>query len=634
MFTFFNENKRLLNAIFEWLSEVVGENDFVSVDFGKYSGFYRFEFPLRSGDRPQKISPLQKSKITFVIRKPDKLSSGDQWATIFSSPEIEVLENKNRPHTIKPLRWGFSDEKRVAAFRIARDALQKFLEDASRLERNYFLAFPPRFSLRTDVDVALWVKGRLRGSSVVEGMSLGEGIAEAAILSSRDSRFKPLSSEDLPDTRIEVTIMHDIRVPLSERERSKNAIYPEKGYLLEKNSKKGWYLPEVFNIKRFRNLEDFLGDLAQEKAGLNRAVYKKASVFIFEVDDFIESEDHSLALALWGPVIKNDHLIPNSEFIIPRLRTAADWLCRIQEPDGNIPPIIDSLTGRATKQIDCPRFAFTAWALAEFGKAIGEGKYIHAAEKSFEYLKKYLISNIQYQISNFELTLAYFGQLSVALGKIKDACSAGDKLLERSGAFSFDPITIAQIASFFKILSTSDARFSTPFKNLASILKENFERQTKEKNPMNLAVWAELVNVFSDVDQEFSENVAAWLKKHQMPNGAFPESIHSTSHSILRVSDPMGSGQAESNFVYTRGTGKIFEVLALAPEKNKEAITNVLRWLFSMQYDGENTFFTADTVRPMIIGGFRHDYLNQELWIDSAAHVILGGTRLTKNGFP
>src|SRR3989344_5674059 len=189
MFTFFNENKRLLNAIFEWLSEVVGENDFVSVDFGKYSGFYRFEFPLRSGDRPQKISPLQKSKITFVIRKPDKLSSGDQWATIFSSPEIEVLENKNRPHTIKPLRWGFSDEKRVAAFRIARDALQKFLEDASRLK---ILAFPPRFSLRTDVDVALWVKGRLRGSSVVEGMSLGEGIAEAAILSSRDSRFKPL----------------------------------------------------------------------------------------------------------------------------------------------------------------------------------------------------------------------------------------------------------------------------------------------------------------------------------------------------------------------------------------------------------------------------------------------------------
>ena len=604
MFTFFNENKRLLNAIFEWLSEVVGENDFVSVDFGKYSGFYRFEFPLRSGDRPQKISPLQKSKITFVIRKPDKLSSGDQWATIFSSPEIEVLENKNRPHTIKPLRWGFSDEKRVAAFRIARDALQKFLEDASRLERNYFLAFPPRFSLRTDVDVALWVKGRLRGSSVVEGMSLGEGIAEAAILSSRDSRFKPLSSEDLPDTRIEVTIMHDIRVPLSERERSKNAIYPEKGYLLEKNSKKGWYLPEVFNIKRFRNLEDFLGDLAQEKAGLNRAVYKKASVFIFEVDDFIESEDHSLALALWGPVIKNDHLIPNSEFIIPRLRAAADWLCRIQEPDGNFPPIIDSFTGRATKQIDWPRFAFTAWALAEFGKAIREGKYIQAATKSFEYLKRNLISNS-------ELTLAYFGQLSVVLGKTKEARSVGEKLLERSDAFLFDSITIAQIASFFKILSKNDTRFSTPFKNFAAALKTNFEANLKKDSVMNLAVWAELVNVFSGVDQEFSENVALWLKKHQLPNGAFTESTN-------------------SNFVYTRGTGKIFEVLALDPKKNKAAFERALTWLFSMQYNEENMFFVPEEICPKILGGIRHDYFNQEAWIDSAGHYLFGGMRFIR----
>ena len=626
MFYFFNENKRLVNAVFDWLSGVVGGNDLISVDFGKYNGFYRFEFPLRSGDRPKKIGPPQNSEITFVIRKPDKLSSGDQWATIFSSPEIEILENKNRPHTMNPLRWGFSDEERKIAFKIARDALQIFLEDTSRLERNYFSTLSPRFSLRADIDVALWINGRLRGSSVVEGMSLGEGIAEAAILSSRDSRFKPLSSEDLPDTRIEVTIMHDIRVPLSKRERSKNAIYPEKGYLLEKNSKKGWYLPEVFNVKRFRNLEDFLGDLAQEKAGLDRSAYKKADVFIFEVNDFIESADHSSTLNLYGPVATGNFPIHDSKFLLERMRLAADWLIRIQEPDGNFPPIIDSLTGRAIKQIDWPRFAFTAWSLVEFGKAIGEEKYIQAAEKSFEYLKQHLISNSQFSIPNFELTLAYFGQLSIALEKTKEARSAGEKLLGRSGVFSFDPITIAQIASFFKVLFKDDTRFSTPFKNLASILKENFEKQIKEKgsmnpvrgsasNGMNLAVWAELVNVFSGVDQEFSENVALWLKKHQLPNGAFPEST-------------------SSDFVYVRGTSKIFEVLALAPEKNKAAIANVLQWLFSMQYDEENTFFITETVRPMIIGGFRHDYLNQELWIDSAAHVILGGTRLIKNGFP
>ena len=90
-FNFSNENKRLINDVFDWLSEVVSENDLISVDFGKYNGFYRFEFPLRFGDRPQKISPLQKSEIAFVIRKPNKLLLGDYWVAIFSSPEIEVL---------------------------------------------------------------------------------------------------------------------------------------------------------------------------------------------------------------------------------------------------------------------------------------------------------------------------------------------------------------------------------------------------------------------------------------------------------------------------------------------------------------------------------------------------------------
>jgi len=629
-FTFFNENRRLLNAVFDWLSGVVGENDLISVDFGKYNGFYRFEFPLRSGDRPKKISPLQKSEIAFVIRKPNKLLSGGQWVSIFSSSEIEVLENKNRPHSIKPLRWGISDEERKIAFKIARDALQIFLEDTSRLERNYFSTLPSRFSLRADIDVALWIKGRLRGSSVVEGMSLGEGIAEAAILSLRDSRFKPLSSEELPDTRIEVTIMHDLRIPLSTKEFKRNIIYPEKGYLLQQKTvnrysnvleniriingggknrlegRTGWFLPEVFNVQRFRRLEYFLGELAEKKAKLKRGAYKSAKILVFEVDDFIESSDHQSALELKGPVVKVNSSV-DSDFLLNRMHSAARWLCNIQEPDGNIPPIIDPLTGRATKQIDWPRLAFTAWALVEFGKATKEEKYTHAAEKSFEYLKRNLISN-------FELTLAYFGQLSVALGKIKDACSAGDKLLERSDAFSFDPITIAQIASFFKILSKNDTRFSAPFGNFATALKINFGDNIKKGVAMNFAVWAELVNVFSGVDQEFSENVTLWLKKYQLPSGAFPESTN-------------------SDFVYVRGTSKIFEVLALAPEKNKAAITNVLQWLFLMQYDDENTFFIADTIRPMIIGGFRHDYFNQELWIDSAAHVILGGTRLTKNGF-
>ena len=126
---------------------------------------------------------------------------------------------------------------------------------------------------------------------------------------------------------------------------------------------------------------------------------------------------------------------------------------------------------------------------------------------------------------------------------------------------------------------------------------------------MNLAQWAELVNTFWGVDQPFAEKVLDWLKAQQLPSGAFPEST-------------------ASDFVYTRGTGKISEVLALDPERNRTAIEAVLPWLIAMQYDEENTFFIPPEARPKILGAFRHDYLNPEAWVDSAGHVLLGGARL------
>ncbi|MFY9461955.1 MAG: AMMECR1 domain-containing protein, partial [Candidatus Sungiibacteriota bacterium] len=452
----------------------------------------------------------------------------------------------------------------------------------------------------------------LRGSAVVENRNLGKGIAEAAIIASHDGRFKPLSFGELPYTRIEITVMSDLRLPLSEYERKKNVVYSEKGYLLKSGSAKGWYLPAVFNVRRFRNLEEFLGDLAQEKAGVRRDFHRDADVCMFEVNDFIESSNHQTSLQLAGPIVGTvfELKILNSgpHILDSRLRMAADWLCRIQEPDGNIPPVINPLTGLQT-QIDWPRLAFVAWSLAEFGKMINEEKYIQAAEKSADYLRKHLLGNYELRITNYELTLAYFGQLALASGRLPEAALAASKILDRLNSLNFEAIAFSQIASFFKKMSGADRRFLAPFENLAKILKENFDKNLKSRQPMSLAVWAELVNTFRDVEPEFSQKVAEWLMGNQLQNGAFSEST-------------------ASDFVYTRGTSKIFEVLALEQEKNKEAIEKALDWLFSMQYDEENAFFVPEEIRPKILGAFRHDYFNHETWIDSAGHLLLGATRL------
>lgn len=200
----FSKNKRQLKAIFNWLSSVVGQNDLILLEReGKLSYFY-FDFPLRYGDKPKKTKTLSAGReITFIIQKSESGESIEEteWIKIFNSPEWQVLEKKTRSENIFPLRWRLNKEEKIAVLKIARDALEKFLTDGQRLEQAYFSGLSPRFYLKTDLDVALWVKGRLRGSAVVENRHLGEGIAEAALLASHDARFKPLAANELSNTR-------------------------------------------------------------------------------------------------------------------------------------------------------------------------------------------------------------------------------------------------------------------------------------------------------------------------------------------------------------------------------------------------------------------------------------------------
>lgn len=606
------DRTRQVEAVLEWLSGIAQPEDRILVEFPGYRRCFYFEFPLRFGDGP-KIARRVPQGNTFTIRQPQPRDSlGELWVAVFISPSIEVWETRTRTSRTPPLRWGLSAEEKRIALKIAREALQKFLAGGERPSPEHFRNLAQRFYQRTDLDVALWTEGRLRGSQIIENRHLGEGIAEAAVSASRDVRFKPLSLEELDRTRIEVTLISPLRIPLSPTERERNLIYPEKGYVLEHGDRQGWFLPEIHNVRRFRILEAFLGELAHDKAGLPPASHVAAKVCIFEVDDFIDSADWQRALTLWGPIVKLEEEtdILNQSNLLPRLRAAADWLCRIQEPDGNIPPITDPLSGRQT-QIDWPRLAFAAWALAEFGKAAGEGRYTEAADKSCAYLRTHLVPKLRLQAPHLDLTLTYYGELCLSIGNLHDVATVAAKILSRLDQLRFEPIAFAQIASFLKRLSQEVAQSGTYFGKLAEVLRENFEASIARRVPMDLAAWAELVNVFVGVDQEFSEKVAEWLRSQQLPNGVFPQST-------------------ASDFAYTRGTGKVFEILSLGSGKHAETITRALRWLFSLQYDNENTFFVPKEVRPKIIGGFRHDYFNHETWIDAAGHLLLGGARMRK----
>lgn len=600
---FWRKEDNVLKAFFAWASLLVSDEDCILINLLPTQGYFYFTFPLKHGDRPRRSAALPEGKkVRFIVSADQRMESiSGSWISIYSSPYLTIFENKHSSLEIPPLRWKLDKKEKKKALEIARKALQENLCNNSFLTQEYFDALPPQFYVKTDLAVALWVNGSLRGSAVFEGSSLGEGIAKAAIRASRDKRFKPPSCDELPTIRIEVTVIQNLRIPITDTELKENILDTQKGYCYEEGKRKGWYLPEVFNVRKFSDFEEFISMLAKEKANIEGKP-SISSVLHFEVDDFIESDDHVSAISLKGPV---PAAIERGEMKNVAER-AADWLVAIQEPDGNFPAIFDPISCRVIRQIDWPRLAFSAWTLAEICHVFPKEKgYKEAAEMACSYLSKYLFE-MKYEISNLSLTFAYFGNLCLSLGKEAEALEVYSKI-DISQA-QFEPILFSQVASLLKRLSKYDSSKEKEYFRLTSYLKSEFEKRLS-KESLSLAAWAELANSFIDLDPAFSKRVCDWLISFQSPDGSFPSS------STIR-------------FSYTRGTGKIFEVLSLMPDQYAEALKNVLAWLSSMQYDEDSLFFVSNYSKAMVKGGFRHDYLNPESWIDAAGHVVLGSARM------
>ena len=592
---------RAVLAIIDWIRAVADDTTIVRIEFPRYTASFHFLFPLRAHDVPRRIWKNTESP-SFIIRAPAPYPEGD-WASAFRSSDIEVLEKtKEGKRGMVPLRFGLSHKERMLALQFVRNIMHDVLEKRPVSEQ---WNTPPRFLLSADVNIALWVEGVLRGSQIVAGRSLKNGLVEAARMTLADPRFKPITPEELQSVRIQIGLINPLRVPLSETIRAQNRILPEKGYLLSFKEKKGWFLPEVLNVRRFRNLHELLMNLAEEKAGIDVTLIRSARVILFKVEDFIESEDHARSIHLYGSMPVPVLNVADRDV---RFRAAADWLVSLQEEDGNIPPIIGPLTGRSA-QIDWPRLAFTGWALAEFGKVVHEDIYRAVAEKAFAFLRTYLL-DVERAIPHRELSLAYFGRLAHALDHGYEARSAASLLVMKAPQLTFDAITFAQIAGFLRLIHSKES--SEVVAILEQTLKKTFLDLHQKKTPMSLAAWAELAPLFNESDPTFSQEVYQWLLSLQLENGAFPDTT-------------------TSDFVYTRGTGKIFEALAYVGAGYKEPIEKSLAWLFSMQYTQDNMFFIPVDMRPRMLGSFRHDYTNQEAWIDSAGHILLGAARLKRS---
>ncbi len=599
--------KEQLDACFDWIREVATPEDVIKIQLRGSKVFFIFEFPLSSRDRPKRVMHSgAESQTTFFITTPT-VRPPEGFLQVFTSPVLAVWENPEQIREFIPLRRGLSEFEKKLLLDIAREGLAKFLTtgrwpslhtSARRAE------IPSRLHRKSDVGVALWVDGRMRGSMIETGKHLLEGILSAAALASKDSRFPPVQADELPHTRIEITLIRPLKVPLREEEYRANEIYPTKGYVLTEKDHVGWYLPEMFNVRRFTTLKEFAQSLATEKAKLGVSPNAKRVIRTFDTEDFIESADEThRPLSLLGPAVSFGTVrFPLQESVLDRLTLAAQWLCGLQQENGSMPAILSPLF--MYEKNDLLRQTFTLLALAEYHRTFPSPAIDRVLKRGAQYLAR-----IEKQEPHTFLCEVYRGQLAIARGDREVAERIGAKFAELPLS-KFEPITYAQLLVFFAKLNE---RGHPHVSELLSALERTFKEQRRKNASMNLAVWAEAALAFHFHSSPMKESVIEWILPYQNRDGSFPRDTH-------------------GGLPYTRGTGKIFEVLALWPDRYHDALGRALSWLLSMQYTEDSLFFVSPERRDRFLGGFRHDMLNADTWIDAAGHILLGAARLKKYG--
>lgn len=181
-----------------------------------------------------------------------------------------------------------SDEAGQALVLAARQTLKARLSPSSAAAP-VALDQHPELSQPRGMFVTLRRHGQLRGCI---GRIRNEAVAMAALLPAvaldaafRDSRFSPLTAEELDDITVEVSV-------LSRPQWIQDAgeiVAGRDGVVLEKDGRNGVFLPQVWQETSWTRRE-FLEQLASQKAGLPPDAWNDAALFVFQDQVFEEKK--------------------------------------------------------------------------------------------------------------------------------------------------------------------------------------------------------------------------------------------------------------------------------------------------------------------------------------------------------
>lgn len=184
-----------------------------------------------------------------------------------------------------------SAQEKKMLLKAARESIQSVFVDAASPSPEYSLY--PNLKVNTGAFVTLTINEKLRGciGYINSQDTLFETICSAARQAAfRDPRFRPLSTDELPQIKIEISVLSPPE-SISCYDEIKLGTH---GLILEEPDRRALLLPQVAT-KNNLNLNQFLAALC-EKAGLAPEYHmmKKLNIKVFTASIFSESDpDHA-----------------------------------------------------------------------------------------------------------------------------------------------------------------------------------------------------------------------------------------------------------------------------------------------------------------------------------------------------
>lgn len=627
----YRDNRIRRDAFLSWAKDELGEGEVITISFPGITEHYR----VVKSEFGRDIERIKKGYPHYIVcaagtgeeiqksyEQETRTTKKRLWRRFFSTPLFEIWEEVGRwkgevstwqvdTSNELPLRHGLTDTEKLFLLNVARKNITHYLHTGKQLPATIFTKESGRLKAQMSAAVAIWHRGETRGCMIIFNEPCVESVLKASMRVLSDTRYRPLTVDELPDVRLEITLFSNLGMPLLPTDFVRNDIYYDKAFCAEQGRQIAWYLPEVFNLIQFDGLKGLTDHLARKKGGFSPV---GASTSIFEVEDFIESADHTSSLSLEGPIPRG---VPRGGLGKLEYRklfdNAADHLAVLVGETGHIPSLIDPFDIRVRNKVSLSRSAFTAYALLEYASATNSSKYRAAGEKAFEAV----VSRLPVIATNDRLAIdTYLGMAALILGRNEDMARF-QKLVMQSPLLNQKIQTIAFLQAA-RFLGGSDDRGS---QLCAQMIFEkvlaDFRLKQESDAPISLAEYADMLIVSRQLGDKYKveqKEISEWYESYQLEEGSFPNTTH-------------------GGLPYTRGTGKIFESLSYDSAQHSEVLNKALGWLVRMQYTEDSAYFIPLGSRPLCLGGFRHDIKNIEAWPDAAGHVLIGAARLIQAGF-